>query len=426
MIARSPVHGMPFTSSAWPVVSCRHAVTAVPVVVRPIHAGRGSATDRALSPVGVMVESRQLNEAGVSAREAEVLALVGRRLTNSEIASRLFISVRTVESHVSSLLRKLDVTDRRALAGLSARLADVGIDTSAGVAGPSLPSPLTSFVGRVAECGALAEALAGHRLVTAVGPGGVGKTRLALAVATDVTDRYADGAWYVDLVPVIDAAMVGAAVASVFRFGEQPGRSPTDTVVAKLAGAEALVVLDNCEHLVDGVTGFVERLLTHCPKVSVLATSRARLRLPFEYVYSGAGAVPEQPAQATVTRWRCSSSGPGWRAGRRRTHTTGTGSRRSAPSSTASPWRSSWPRPGWRPSASTGCGRVWPTSWAYWLAGLGSTTGTSRSAPPSIGASACSTSTTRWYCGERRCSPHRSRWRRRPRSLGPRLSRPSR
>ena len=236
-----------------------------------------------------MVESRQLNEAGVSAREAEVLALVGRRLTNSEIASRLFISVRTVESHVSSLLRKLDVTDRRALAGLSARLADVGIDTSAGVAGPSLPSPLTSFVGRVAECGALAEALAGHRLVTAVGPGGVGKTRLALAVATDVTDRYADGAWYVDLVPVIDAAMVGAAVASVFRFGEQPGRSPTDTVVAKLAGAEALVVLDNCEHLVDGVTGFVERLLTHCPKVSVLATSRARLRLPFEYVYSVPG-----------------------------------------------------------------------------------------------------------------------------------------
>ena len=118
------------------------------------------------------------------------------------------------------------MTDRRGLAGLSARLADVGIDTSAGVAGPSLPSPLTSFVGRVAECGALAEALAGHRLVTAVGPGGVGKTRLALAVATDVTDRYADGAWYVDLVPVIDAAMVGAAVASVFRFGEQPGRSP--------------------------------------------------------------------------------------------------------------------------------------------------------------------------------------------------------
>jgi predicted ATPase/DNA-binding CsgD family transcriptional regulator len=236
-----------------------------------------------------MVESRQLSEAGVSAREAEVLGLVGRHLTNAEIARRLFISVRTVESHVSSLLRKLDVTDRRALADVAATFGDAGIDRAARVAGPSLPSPLTSFVGRAAECGTLAEVLAGHRLVTAVGPGGVGKTRLALAAATDVTDRYADGVWYVDLVPVTDAAMVGSAAASAFGFGEQPGRSPTETVVAKLAGAEALVVLDNCEHLVDGVTGFVEQLLTGCPKLTVLATSRARLRLPFEYVYSVPG-----------------------------------------------------------------------------------------------------------------------------------------
>jgi predicted ATPase/DNA-binding CsgD family transcriptional regulator len=232
-----------------------------------------------------MVESQQLNEAGVSAREAEVLALLGRHLTNAEIAGRLFISVRTVESHVSSLLRKLGVTDRRALATLIASVEASDRDAHRRATGPSLPSPLTSFVGRVAERGALAEVLARHRLVTAVGPGGVGKTRLALAVATDVTDRYVDGAGYVDLVPVTDAEMVGAAVASAFGFGEQPGRSPTDTVVAKLAGSEALVVLDNCEHLVDGVTGFVERLLTGCPKVTVLATSRVRLRLPFEYVY---------------------------------------------------------------------------------------------------------------------------------------------
>ena len=97
--------------------------------------------------------------------------------------------------------------------------------------------------------------------------------------------RYPDGAWYVDLVPVTDTAMVGAAVASAFGFGEQLGRSPTDTVIAKLAGAEALVVLDNCEHLVDGVTAFVERLLSACPRTTVLATSRARLLVPFEWVF---------------------------------------------------------------------------------------------------------------------------------------------
>ena len=101
---------------------------------------------------------------------------------------------------------------------------------------------LTSFVGRAAERAALADALSEYRLVTAVGPGGVGKTRLALAVADDVGGRYSGGARYVDLVPVTDPAMVGAAVASALGFGEQPGRSPLDTVTAKLAEAEVLLV----------------------------------------------------------------------------------------------------------------------------------------------------------------------------------------
>jgi DNA-binding CsgD family transcriptional regulator len=180
-----------------------------------------------------MTESQLLDDAGVSEREAEVLALVGEHLTNAEIAGRLFISVRTVESHVSSLLRKLSLSDRRALANLSASLQAGGRDADRRIAAPSLPAPLTSFVGRVAERRSLAAAVTNHRLVTAVGPGGVGKTRLAVAVAADVTEGYADGAWYVDLVPVTDVAMVGAAVASAFGFGEQPGRSPTDTVVSK-------------------------------------------------------------------------------------------------------------------------------------------------------------------------------------------------
>ena len=157
----------------------------------------------------------------------------------------------------------------------------------------------------------------------------MGKTRLAVAVAADVTGRYADGAWYVDLVPVTDTAMVGAAVASTFGFGEQLGRSPTDTVIAKLAGAEALVVLDNCEHLVDGVPTFVERMLSACPKTTVLATSRARLQVPYEWC-SRCRVCHSTTTVARATRLRCSSSGPPWPAGRRRTPTTDAGSRRSA------------------------------------------------------------------------------------------------
>lgn len=234
-----------------------------------------------------MLRSEPLDAAGVSEREAEVLALVGAHLTNAEIARRLFISVRTVDSHVSSLLRKLGVTDRRGLAEFEAsRRTD---ERGEARLAPGLPSPLTSFVGRVAERTALGEILTRHRLVTAVGPGGVGKTRLALAVAGDVQARYRDGAWYVDLVPVTDPAMVGAAVAGALGFGEQPGRSPTDTVIAKLASADVLVVLDNCEHVLDGVAAFVERLLAACSNATVLAPSRARLLVPFEFVFSVPG-----------------------------------------------------------------------------------------------------------------------------------------
>ena len=221
--------------------------------------------------------------AGVSAREAEVLAALGEHLTNAEIAARLFISVRTVESHVSSLLRKLGVNDRRALAVAAATLRPAGSAPPA-VALP-LPSPLTSFVGRAAERAELAAALAARRLVTAVGPGGVGKTRLALSVVTEVAGRYDDGAWYVDLVPVTDPAMAGPAIAAALGLGERQGRSSEDTVLGWLAPRETLLVLDNCEHLLDGLPVLLERLLAGSPRLSVLVTSRARLLVPFEWVF---------------------------------------------------------------------------------------------------------------------------------------------
>ena len=226
--------------------------------------------------------SKQAATAGISAREAEILTLVGDHRSNAEIGAHLFISVRTVETHVSSLLRKLGAPDRRALADLAAEFAQAE-RTNQALAG--LPSPLNPFIGRAQERAALREAVSAHREVTAVGPGGVGKTRLALAVAADLTGDFADGVWFVNLVPVTDPAMVGSAVAAALGLGEQQGRGIDDSVLAALADRRALLVLDNCEHLSDGVAPFVERLLARCPSVSVLTTSRARLMVPFEWVY---------------------------------------------------------------------------------------------------------------------------------------------
>jgi predicted ATPase/DNA-binding CsgD family transcriptional regulator len=228
---------------------------------------------------------------GVSAREAEVLAALGEHLTNAEIAARLFISVRTVESHVASLLRKLQVSDRRALAAAattvlpSRQAPPVTRPGSRSAAGLPLPSQLTSFVGRVTERAELAAALTANRLVTGVGPGGVGKTRLALSVAADVAGRYADGVWYVDLVPVTDPAMVAPAIAAAVGLGERQGRSSENVVLGWLAPRETLLILDNCEHLLDGIPGLLERLLAGSPRLSVLVTSRARLLVPFERVF---------------------------------------------------------------------------------------------------------------------------------------------
>ncbi|WP_163506024.1 LuxR C-terminal-related transcriptional regulator [Fodinicola acaciae] len=211
----------------------------------------------------------------VSKREAEVLGALGAGLTNTQIANRLHISVRTVEGHVSSLLRKLGVTDRSALgalAGTTTDLAPLGRIAC-------LPVSRTTFVGRRVERETVASALASGGVVTLVGPGGVGKTRLAAVVAQ--ASNVAFGGAFVDLVPVGADSLV-PAVAAALGVVERAYQPLEAAVLDRLGRGPSLLVLDNCEHLSAVVATFVDRVLAACPETAVLATSRERLGVPGE------------------------------------------------------------------------------------------------------------------------------------------------
>lgn len=213
----------------------------------------------------------------VSKREAQVLAAIGSRLSNAEIAASLHISVRTVESHVSSLLRKHGVSDRLALAALAGRVGP-GRSQVLGV-----PSAWTSFVGRGTERDAALAALECSRLVTLVGSGGVGKTRLAAVIAEAAAVSFPAGGAFVDLVPVRDG-FVAQAVAAALGVAERPKVPLEEAIAERLGQHRSLLVLDNCEHLLDAVAGFAERILAITAGVRVLATSRERLGIPGERV----------------------------------------------------------------------------------------------------------------------------------------------
>jgi len=149
----------------------------------------------------------------------------------------------------------------------------------------NLPVQLTSFVGRAGELAEAGLLLADRRLLTLLGAGGCGKTRLAVQLAAELADQFTDGVWFADLAPLADPDLVARTLASAAGIAEVPGRPMIDVMTERLADAVVLVLLDNCEHLLDGSAALVEALLRSCPGVRVLVTSREPLGIAGETTY---------------------------------------------------------------------------------------------------------------------------------------------
>lgn len=220
-------------------------------------------------------------------RESAVLAAVGRRLNNPEIAAELFISVRTVESHIASLKRKLGAETRADLIAAARERHERAA---------SVRLPGNAFVGRDADLEALAAQFREHACVTIVGPGGVGKTRLAL--------EFASRGELVPIVVELEHAEPGDVVARIARaldLEAGPGTDAAAQVAVALAVNPYLLVLDNVDRVGAAVAEIVSRARAAAPRLRVLTTSRTPIGDPGEIVYPLAPLAVEGPDAAAVT-----------------------------------------------------------------------------------------------------------------------------
>ncbi|MEP7358979.1 MAG: LuxR C-terminal-related transcriptional regulator, partial [Anaerolineales bacterium] len=252
-------------------------------------------------------------------REREILSLLAEGFSAPEIAESLTLAVSSVKSHIQHIYGKLDVRSKRealtraqalgllesaagtpplAAAQPSPRTAVTGVPAEKPAPPPSTNLPLqpTAFVGREQELAAIAELLANPacRLVTLVGPGGSGKTRLAIQAATQQRDAFSDGVVLVPLAPVGSPESLAGAISDALKVPLAGREDPQAALLGYLGAKQMLLVLDNCEHLLAGA-GLFGEILRGAPRITLLATSRERLNLVGEWLFDVEGLpVPAQ------------------------------------------------------------------------------------------------------------------------------------
>src|SRR5258706_2912798 len=228
-------------------------------------------------------------------REREILALLAHGLSGSEIAEKLTLAKSSVKWHLRQLYGKLGVNSKEQAIRRAQELGLLETPGAPAVGKPpvtpppalkhNLPLQVTRFFGRETEISQLKARLAEHRLVTLTGSGGVGKTRLSLATAEAVLPDFPDGVWLVELAPLSDPGLIPPPVASVLGLKEEPDRLILATLIDHLRGKRALLILDNCEHLIQASAQFADAVLRACPHVCLLASSRELLGVAGERTF---------------------------------------------------------------------------------------------------------------------------------------------
>jgi non-specific serine/threonine protein kinase len=253
-------------------------------------------------------EARARRASQFAAELAEILHIL--RLTHKEVARRLGVTHHTIDSWTRGVdptipggpnLDKLCALLEAHGPGLGRRIAKIAghkwepeaageppppSPTLLDAGAPSnLPHPLNSFVGRAQQIAEVQRHLAATRLLTLTGAGGIGKTRLALQVAGGLRGAFADGVWLVELAALADPRLLPQLVATTLGLGEQPARPAAALPAQYLRHKHLLLILDNCEHLIDACAALVTTLLQACPRLTILATSREMLRVAGELVW---------------------------------------------------------------------------------------------------------------------------------------------
>ena len=237
-------------------------------------------------------------------REQEVLALLAQRFTNREIAAHLHLAESTVKDYVSKILSKLYVKNRRQAVERGKELGLIGIDKPATMEPQSnLPAETTPFIGRLDTLEEIREQLGRSRLLTLTGPGGIGKTRLALKLATDLAENFRDGSFFVSLAPIHSVEHIVQGIAEVLKIPLTTDEEPQHQLLRYLRYKQLLLVMDNYEHLLVGAS-IVSEILQTAPAVTILATSRERLNLQSEIIFNVEGmALPNQEASEGILNY---------------------------------------------------------------------------------------------------------------------------